>query len=55
MYIYHRELSILKGLDPAAIPLEKIREDIEIMMITGPPLTASQLEEQAKQQEESGE
>lgn len=36
-YIYHRELSILDGFDPAGITLEDIQEDVEIMMMVGPP------------------
>ena len=49
-YIYHRELSILKGFDPAAIPLEDIREDVEIMMKVGPPRTAEELEQEQEQE-----
>ena len=50
-YIYHRELSILKGFDPAAIPLEDIREDVEIMMKVGPPRTAEELEQERAKRE----
>lgn len=52
-YIYHRELSILKGFDPASIPLEDIREDVEIMMKVGAPRTEEELaEERAKREAE---
>lgn len=50
-YLYHRELSILEGFDPATIPLEDIREDVEIMMMTGEPKTAEELDEERKKAE----
>ena len=52
-YIYHRELSVLKGFDPGTIPLEDIREDVEIMMMSGDPRTEEELaEERAKREAE---
>lgn len=52
-YIYHRELSVLKGFDPGTIPLEEIREDVEIMMMVGAPRTEEELaEERAKREAE---
>lgn len=50
-YIYHRELSILDGFDPSTIPLEDIREDVEIMMKVPAPKTEEELaEERAKKE-----
>lgn len=52
-YIYHRELSILEGFDPAAIPLEEIKDRIEVMKMSGSPRTADELEEEKAKRAES--
>lgn len=50
-YIYHRELSVLKGFDPGTIPLEDIRKDVEIMMMSGDPRTEEKLAEERTKRE----
>lgn len=50
-YLYHRELSLLEGFDPASIPPERIREDVEIMMMTGSPRTEEELAEERAERE----